>query len=297
MPIVQAQRDRREPTFSTQSALVLIPVSVTDRDHRPLLDLSPDAFTVYEDRQPQTISFFSHEDAAVTVGLVIDNSGSMATKRALVAEASRVFAHASRPDDELFLVNFNEHIRLGLPPGVAFTSDVAQLDDALKRLGATGLTRLYDGVDAALDHLAQGTRAQRALVVLSDGSDNASATSFEALRAKARASNAVIYAVGLFRDDDPDGNPRVLQDLARITGGEVYLVRRLPDVIPVLASIAEEIRHAYTIGYVPTNALANGGFRALRVEVRPVTGKRPIVRARPGYEARSEEFRLVPGDK
>jgi Ca-activated chloride channel family protein len=287
---VRAQRGLDDPTFATQSALVLIPVSVTDRHHRPLLGLAQDAFTIDEDQQPQTIAFFGHEDSAVTVGLVIDNSGSMAPKRALVAEASRAFAHASNPDDELFLVNFNEQVDLALPEGQAFTSDVAQMDAALNQLRARGLTRLYDGIDVALDHLARGTKPQRALVVLSDGGDNASTTTLEALRAKALASSAVIYTVGLFSEDDSDGNAVVLKDLARISGGDAFLVQRLLDVRPALTTIAQQIRHTYTLGYVPTNIITNGGFRTLRVRVHSARGKRTIVRTRLGYDAGLEQF-------
>src|SRR5215467_10591538 len=154
--------------------LVIFNVSVTDAKGRLVKDLSKDNFRIVEDVQPQEIQFVHPEDIPATVGLLIDNSGSMRRKRADVIGAALAFAASSNPQDEIFIVNFNERVFMGLPPAVPFTSDLAQLRTALGNSRAQGKTALYDAVTAGLQHLAMGTHQRKALVVISDGGDNAS---------------------------------------------------------------------------------------------------------------------------
>lgn len=235
-------------TFSAQSSLVVLRVSVIDGKAGFVSNLTKEAFSVSEAGAPQPIAFFSNEDLPVTLGLVVDSSGSMAPKRDLVRTAGVQFAAASNPRDEMFVVAFNERVWFGLPPRMSFTSDLPTLRQALGATGARGRTGLYQAVAAAMDRAAVGTCDQKALVVLSDGADNASAVTLDALIERIKRSHVVVYTVGLFDRDDPDGNPKVLRELARASGGEVFLIDRATDVVPTLQRIARDIRHSYTMG-------------------------------------------------
>ncbi len=280
--IARTAQEPARPTFRADSDLVVLRINVTNRSGGPVSTLRQDDFIVYEDGRPQPISFFSNEDVPVTVGLVIDNSSSMGTKRYQVITAALAFANASHADDELFVVHFNEHIRDGLPSDQPFTNDPHVLRSALLHVGAAGRTALYDAVGYALAYLERGRHDVKILLVLSDGRDNASATTFDELAAKAAASDAVIYTVGLFEQSDPDANPGVLKRLARLSGGDAFVPGDVDDVIPLLQRIAHEIRTAYTIGYVPINPKRDGVFRKLRVSVRE-SGRDLRVRHREGY--------------
>jgi len=275
-------QNARSPTFTSHSDLVVLRIGVFDRRRGPVSGLTKDDFIVYEDGRPQPISFFSHEDLPVTVGLVIDNSGSMGPKRDRVVTAALAFVRSSRPDDEVFIVNFNEKVWDPLPADAPFTSNLTVLRSTLIRIGARGKTALFDGISHALDYLERGHHDQKVLVVLSDGGDNASLTTFDQLKAKATKSNAIIYAVGLFEKNDPDANPRVLKRLAGISGGDAFIPDSLQDVVSILERIATEIRTAYIVGYVPTNTSSDRLFRRLRVSVQRHGGN-IHVRHREGY--------------
>jgi VWFA-related protein len=208
----------------------------------------------------------------------------MRGRREQVTAAAAAFADMSHPLDEFFTLNFNESVWLGLPPDVAFTEDMDELGAALSSAPAYGMTALYDAVDRALNHLQLGRRDRKALIVVSDGGDNASAQTLDVVLEHARRTGALIYSVTLDNHDDPDANPRVLKKLAGETGARAFTPGSADDVMRAFAQIAREVRSAYTIGFVPT-ATPDAGFRPVRVVV-DVGGRRGLtVRTRAGYYA------------
>jgi Ca-activated chloride channel family protein len=267
--------------------LVTFNVTVSDSKGHPVTGLSKDDFHIIEAGQDQTIQFVRPEDTPATVGLVIDNSGSMRRKRSDVIEAAVAFAEASNPQDEIFIVNFNERVSMGLPPEMAFTSDLNQLRAALGNTRAEGKTALYDAVVAALKHVQTGTQQRKALVVISDGGDNASGATESDVLALAEQSNATIYTIDIDDPDDKDQNPKALQDLARLTAGEAYRAKSLDELPGIWRKIAGGIRDQYTIGYIPTNRTHDGTFRNVKVIAVGKDGKALRVRARKGYIAPS----------
>jgi VWFA-related protein len=256
---------------------------VLDRKAQLVPGLPREAFTVFENGQPATVSFFHNEDNPVTVGLVIDCSGSMQRKRDAVIAAGLAFARSSHRQDEMFTVNFNEQVWSGLPPSMPFTTDFEQLRAALQRTTARGQTALFDGVRTALTHLAEGSLQKKVLIVVSDGGDNASTTKFEDVLDTALRMDAVVYAIGIYDEYDHDAKPDLLRKVARATGGDAYFPHDPADSTNILERIAREIRSGYTLGYVP--AAGGEGYRAIRVEVRSPDGRKLSVRARSGYMA------------
>ena len=204
--------------ISKEVDLVVLPVTVTDRKGQNVPGLTEDNFQVYEDGQPQKIAEFSHDDVPLTVGLVVDDSGSMQPNRPEVVTASTDFLRSSNPEDQVFVVNFNEVASLGLPPGLPFTSDVEQLEEAVLRGPSTGKTALYDAVFLGLEHLQSGTRDKKALVIISDGGDNASHHDFHQIQTMALHDNVLIYTIGIISDMESDIDPKVLRKLAQRHG-------------------------------------------------------------------------------
>ena len=244
-----------------------------------------DDFEVYEDGVLQQIKYFSQEDIPVTVGLIVDNSGSMRPKRREVITAALAFARFSNSDDQMFVISFNEHVSFGLPPDTVFTDKMATLEVALSRIAADGMTALYDATAAALEHLKKGNRDKKVLLVVSDGGDNASKHNLSEVMSLAGRSEAIIYAIGVFEEEDRERNPRVLKRLAKATGGEAFLPKSLTEVGPICERIARDIRNQYTLTYVPTNQRRDGLFRSIQVKARPLSGRRLAVRTRAGYYA------------
>ncbi len=281
-PVLFAQ-DQPAKVFSARSEVVVVHVTVTDGKSHPIGGLSREAFTVYEDGRPEAVTFFHNEDNPVTVGLVLDCSGSMQRKREAVIAAGLAFAQSSHPKDEMFTVNFNEHVWDGLPPSLPFTTDVSELRAALERTTARGQTALFDGLHAALKHLNDGHEQKKVLILVSDGGDNASSMKFEGVLDLALRMDAVIYTISLRDQYDTDAKPEVLKKLAGATGGESFFPRKLEEVTSVLERIAHDIRSGYTIGYTPS--ASNGGYHAIRVDVRAPDGRKLNVRSRSGYIA------------
>jgi Ca-activated chloride channel family protein len=270
-------------TIKMNVDMVVLHATVQDHKRTPVSGLRKDNFKIYEDRALQQIRYFSHEDIPVTVGLVVDNSGSMAPKDPEVIAAALAFARSSNPQDQMFVVNFNERVSFGLPGNMPFTGQRAELKVALSRIRADGRTALYDAVAAALKHLKKGNRDKKVLIVVSDGGDNASKHTLAQVMAMAEQSDAVIYTLGLFQEEDPDKNPRVLRQLAKITGGEVFLPRSIEDAVPICERIATDIRTQYTLAYEPTNRDQNGSYRAIKVTAEASGRGRLSVRTRVGY--------------
>jgi Ca-activated chloride channel family protein len=247
--------------------------------------LDKDNFHVYEDGVLQQVKYFSHGDIPVTVGLVIDNSGSMKPRRSDVIAAALAFARSSNPQDQMFVVNFNEKVSFGLPSELPFTDQVVQLEFALDRSIADGETALYDAIAVALEHLKQGNRDKKVLIVISDGGDNASKHNLTQVRAMAGQPDAIIYTIGIFDDNDGDKNPGVLRRLAKDTGGEAFLPQSLEELLPICERIARDIRNQYTIVYVPSNRKRDGTYRNIQVKADAPGHGRMLVRTRAGYYA------------
>jgi VWFA-related protein len=274
------------PVFSTGSDLVVVHATIKDGSGAYVTGLTRDAFAILEDGRPQNAQLFTSEDAPVTVGLLIDSSGSMQPNRDRVIAAATAFAEASHPSDELFAVAFNDRVSAALPPTAPFTSDVVVLQDALTNtIRAYGRTALFDAIAAGLDYLARGHHERRVLVIVSDGGDNASHTTFAEVVTKTQASNAVIYTVALVDPVERDTNPGLLRRIAQANGGEAFAPRNVDDITEVLRHIARDIRHTYTLGYVSTNSARDGAFRQIRLIVQSPDRRRLVVRTRSGYLA------------
>jgi len=271
--------------------LVVLHVTVTDQKGEFVENLNRNEFQIFEDKIQQNISMFSRDDVPVTMGLVIDNSGSMREKRAQVNAAAMTFVKTSNPQDEAFVVNFNDEYYLDTDGD--FTSNQQNLQDALARIDTRGSTALYDAVIGSLNHLKKGHKDKRVLLLVTDGDDDASRMTFEDTIKSAEESNATIYTIGVFSQDDLKNDKKmvrhskkVLTELAEATGGEAYFPANLDEVTPICEQVAHEIRNQYTIGYYPTDSLRDGTFRSVQVRVFPPKGLgKIVVRTRTGYYA------------
>jgi VWFA-related protein len=211
----------------------------------------------------------------------------MLNKRADVVTAALAFVGASHPDDEMFIVDFNHQAWLALPESIPFTGEAAPLRTALLATTADGKTALYDGLELALNHLKDGTRQRKALVLLSDGADNASSITLDKILRIAEQSSATIYCIGIYDPYQKDRNPGVLKQLAKLTGGEAYFPQRVSDLREVWPRIAGSIRGQYTIGYLPSNTARDGAYRKVKITAIDKRGKSLDVRTRTGYFAGS----------
>lgn len=274
--------------ISVSVDLVLLHATVRDRKGNFASGLRKQDFEIHEDGVRQAIRLLEHEDVPVTVGLVVDHSGSMRAKLREVIAGARTFVRYSNREDQMFVVNFNEHVTLGLPGTILFTNSADALERAISHTAATGQTALYDAVVKGLERLREGNRDKKVLIVISDGGDNASTRGMEEVLNMAGQSNAVVYAIGVFDKEDPDRNPGVLSRLSRATGGEVFFPDQLEDVVATCERIARDIRNQYTLGYVSSNATRSGVYRAIRVVARDDRGRKLDVRTRSGYIAAGE---------
>lgn len=280
IPAAQAQ-----PDFRVESSLVVLHVSVTDHKGDAVRDLPKDSFHVSEDGVPQAVTLFSQEDLPVAAGLVVDNSGSMRRKLPEVVAAAFAFARSSNPDDQMFVVHFNERVVLGLPPGKAFITGPDQLEAAMLRIRAIGQTALYDAIADSLGHISRSPLHKKVLIVLSDGGDNASHLRFEDVLTAVQQSNVVVYTVGIFDEYDADRNPKVLKKLAKVSGGTAFFPHQVSEVTQVLQLVSRDIRNQYTVGYVPTNVKRDGTYRSVSVKLTGAHSGKWNIRARTGYFA------------
>jgi len=280
--------------ISVSVSSVILHATVENRKGAPVSGLGKDDFQIFEDGTPQQIEYYSHEDIPVTVGLVLDNSGSMAPKRTEVIAAALMFARSSNPQDQMFVVNFNEHVTFGLPADTPFTDKTAQLQAALSKFKTTGETALYDALAAAIEHLKKGNRDKKVVIVVSDGGDNASRYNLSQILEMAGKSDAIIYTIGIYTDEDPDQKPEALQKLSKATGGEAFFPQSIPDVVPVCERIAHDIREQYTLAYSPANTKQDGAYRVIQVKATAPDRGRLSVRTRAGYYAPSKPQPLAP---
>jgi Ca-activated chloride channel family protein len=280
---VRQDRDGGQVTVATSVDLVVFNVTVTDSRGRHVSGLQQTDFRVREDKQAQDIGLFRSDDVPASVGLIIDNSSSMHNKRAEVVEAALAFVGASNRGDELFVLHFNETIRMGLPPEIPFSSDPGVIRAALLLTDSNGMTALYDALAAGIERVKAGTQERKALVVLSDGGDNASQHGLDDVLKMAQQSSATIYTIGIYDETDRDKNPGALKKIAALSGGRAYFPASLGGLDRVWHDVADGIRGLYTIGYYSSNHRKDGAFRRVEITAGPRGGKGLRVATRSGY--------------
>jgi Ca-activated chloride channel family protein len=266
-PIAIGQQDQSGFTIRSDVRLVLLDVSVRDGKGATVSGLTKESFKISDEGKPQPIEVFAANDIPATVGIIVDESYSMTPKRASVLAAAQTFIKESNPHDEVFVLNFNETVKHGLPDSLLFSSDPQQLNKALHRGIPQGRTALNDAVIEGLQQLSMGKLDKKALVLISDGGDNASHHSRQEMLDMAVRSGATIYAIGLYDLSDMDRDPRILKELAKLSGGEAYFPETPPATIPVCERIAHDIRARYTIGFVPQGSSKAAPLRHLTVRV------------------------------
>jgi VWFA-related protein len=271
------------PTFTADTNLVVLHASVFDKSGKLLTNIPQSAFHVYENGVEQPIKNFRREDVPVSMGIIIDNSGSMRDKRAKVAAASMLLVRNSNPDDEVFIVNFNDDAYLDQ----TFTNESKKLEEALDKIDARGGTAMRDAISMSIDYLkAKGKREKKVLLVITDGNDNTSNISLEQIVRKAQQSEVLIYSIGLLSEEEPREArqaKRALKALAENSGALDYYPKDLAEVDRITPQIAHEIRNQYMISYLPTNTAFDGKFRKINVLVK--ASGNPTVRTRNGYYA------------
>ncbi|MCU1302400.1 MAG: von Willebrand factor, type [Candidatus Sulfotelmatobacter sp.] len=263
---------------------VLLHATVVDDKQRIVTDLDKNAFTIFEDGKPQAIVSFRHEDIPVAMGIVIDNSGSMREKRAKVNQAALNLVRSSNPQDEVFVVNFNDEYYLDQD----FTNDLLKLKEALEKIDAKGGTALYEALVASAGHLKRNARLERkVLFVVTDGEDNASQETLEqAVKQLQEENGPSVYAIGILGDEEhPKRAKRALEIITQRTGGLAFFPKTLDEVDEISHQVAHDIRNQYTIGYRPTNPRSSGGFRQIKVEAKVKGHSKLVVRTKSGYYA------------
>jgi len=275
--------------ITVRTELVVLPVSVTDSKGAFVSGLQEQNFQVYEKGRLQRITLFVEEDTPVTVGLLVDRSGSMRPKLPEVITAVSTFAHSSNPEDEMFVVDFGDTVSIGLLDGKAFTSDVKVLERAVAEVSARGKTALYDAVAAGLKHLELGRHEKKALILVSDGGDNASHYKYGEVLTLARQTHAVIYSIALAGNSAEEENPRVLERLCEDTGGLAFLPRAGQSISKIAKEIARDLREQYTLGYAPEKRIQGDSFRKITVRVTAPGRGKVRVRTRAGYSLPAEK--------
>lgn len=278
-------------TLRVDSNLVLIPVSVTDPNNRPVTGLEPEHFKIFDDHAEQNITHFAMDDEPVAVGLVFDTSGSMGPKIRLSRLAAAAFFETTNPEDEFFLVEFNDQVKLVTP----LTSDFDEIQNELTFAQSKGRTALLDAIVLAMHEMKRSKKNRKALLIISDGGDNSSRYSEGEVRSLVRESDVLVYAIGIFepwssrgRTPEEAAGPGLLNELAEQSGGRHYPAdaSELPDIA---AKIGMELRNRYVLGYSPTAAMRDGRYHRVEVKLIPPHGL-PKLSAhwRQGYFAPSQ---------
>ena len=276
-----------EANLRIDTSLVLIPAQVTTREGSPIMDLKRDNFRIYENGTEQAITYFAKDDAPVSVGLLLDSSGSMKNKKQKSAEAAAAFFRTANSEDEFFLIEFDEHPKLAVP----FTNDTDLLYQEINHVRPFGRTSLFDAIHMALGVMKTAQHDRKALVIVSDGGDNRSRHTFTAIKGDMLEADVQLYAMGIF---DPEGasqgspeesnGPVLLDQLAELTGGRHFPVLNLGSLPEVSARIGQLLRNRYLLGYNPTNLSRDGLYRGIKLDVAPAdAGTR--VQYRKGYYA------------
>jgi VWFA-related protein len=273
----------QRPVFRSEVGLVVLQATVKNSRGEVVKDLDRGAFTVYENGKPQTLSVFHRDDVPVSLGILIDNSGSMRTKRAQVEAAALALVRASNPEDEVFVLDFGDKPRLDVP----FTKDLAVLEAGIRRVDSVGGTAMRDAIETGESYLAsRAVHDRKVLLVITDGNDNASVAPMGRIRQIAERSGTVIDAIGLLAEEDPPKARRAHEDLDELTeatGGIAYFPRSVEQVGAIALELAAQIRSQYTLGYSPLNQALDGSYRKLRVVAKGP--ERLFVRTRAGYRA------------
>jgi Ca-activated chloride channel family protein len=271
--------------------LVVLHTTVIDDRQRFADGLKSENFRVFEDKVEQKLSVFKREDVPVSMGLVIDNSGSMRDKRPRVNEAAITLVQASNPNDEAFVVNFNDDFYLDLDKD--FTSSIPELKEALERIDSRGSTALRDAIIGSLDHLKKASKDKKVLLVVTDGEDNASRNSLEKMIREVQKTDTVIYTIGLLSQENKKEAKRArkaLEQIASASGGLAFFPENVDDVRTICQQVAHDIRNQYVLAYYPTNTNRDGTFRAIHVEVIPPHGRgKMVARTRNGYYAPTQK--------
>jgi Ca-activated chloride channel homolog len=279
--------EKQGSTIKVQVNLVVLHTTVLDDRGRFADGLKQENFRILEDKVEQKLSVFKREDVPVSMGLVIDNSGSMRDKRPRVNEAAITLVESSNPQDEAFVVNFNDDFYLDLDKD--FTSSVPELKEALERIDSRGSTALYDAIIGSLDHLKKASKDKRVLLVVTDGEDNTSRNSLEKTIREVQKTDTVVYTIGLLSQESKKNAKRAkkaLQEIASASGGQSYFPENVADVHNICQLVAHDIRNQYTLAYYPSNSKRDGTFRAVQVEVIPPHGRGKLIpRTRNGYYA------------
>ena len=282
------QGANHQPVISSNTELVALPVNVRDAHGDFVPGLTIGNFRVFEDGKIQNISFFEQEDTPVTLGLIVDHSGSMGPKLPEVAAAVLAFAHSSNPEDEMFVVDFADNVSVELLNGKAFTSEAEELGKAVTAVAAQGQTALYDAVAEGFIHLQLGQWNKKALIIVSDGGDNISHYKFSQVLELARTTQAVIYAIGLLSESGQEENPGVLRRLCRETGGIAFFPQKGESIEGVSTQIARDLRKQYMLGYVPPKKADADAFRKIEVKVSAPGRGDLRVRTRTGYSVAAQ---------
>lgn len=267
--------------FRSDTELVVLHATVLDSNGRLVTGLPKTAFRVYENGTEQELKIFRQEDAPVSIGLVIDDSGSMTDKRQKVAAAAMALVEASHPDDEVFVIHFNEKSYLDTD----FTHNRKQLEQGLQTFTTHGTTAMRDAVRLAIEHLdRKATEDKKALILVTDGEDNVSDASVEYVVKAAQQSGVLIYGVGILSqipDDETRRAAKQIDALTQATGGQSYYLKDVSEATATAQAIAHVIRNQYTLAYSPAPPEANPAFRKIQVAVlnRPEL----VVRTRSGY--------------
>lgn len=285
-PLGTIEREGGRYTLRQDAYEVRLNATVIDNNGRAIQTLDKDAFHIYEDGVPQTIASFRHEDLPVSLGILIDSSGSMYDKRVAVEQASLDLVKLSNREDEAFVVDFSWEAFIDQD----FTNDINKLQQGLGYIKSSGGTAMYDALVASADYLSKNAkRPKQVLLIITDGEDNASSASLEqAIRRIQDLDGPTIYCVGLLFGDDTDKREarharRVLETLSEQTGGVAYFPRSIKEVDSIAAEVAQDIRTQYTIAYHSTKSPTLGGYRQIHVEAKEKGFNRLQVRTRTGY--------------
>ena len=275
--------DSGDAVFSTETRLVPLNVTVTDKSGRLVGNLTQSAFQVLENNVLQQIKVFKHEDVPVSMGLIIDNSGSMRERRQAVESAALALVKDSNPQDEVFIVNFNDEPYLDCD----FTSDEKKMEQGLTKIDSRGGTAMRDAIRVSIDHLKEkAKRDKKVLLVVTDGNDNASSVALEPLIRLAQQDDVLIYAIGILSDEDKREAKKAERDLNLIvdkTGGQVFYPKDLSEVDRLAHQVAKDIRSQYSLAYTSSNAALDGSYRQIKVTVKAPGN--PVARTRSGYYA------------
>jgi len=274
---------RLSAQFRSDTRLVVLHASVSDRKGKLLTNLDRGAFKVFENGEPQQVKVFRREDVPVSLGIIIDDSGSMMNKRSRVEAAALAMVRESNRQDEVFIVNFNDEAYLDVP----FTSDMKKMEQGLARIDSRGGTAMRDAINMSLDYTKkEAKRDKKVLLVVTDGNDNASGTSLEKVVSRSNQSDVLVYAIGLFTEEEKreaSKAKRALNELTTATGGLAFYPKDVSEVQSLAVEIAHDIRNQYTIAYTPSIQALDGSYRQIKV-VAEAPGK-PTVRTRTGYYA------------